>query len=100
MSEEPCPICRHPLAGHGPSCAEAGCACIYDPKGKRVVDSDKRPLAFGSFEMGHEARQHRKMRTPPRVFRKPAGRGRAILVVGLIVLAALVVTLVLVNRQG
>jgi hypothetical protein len=74
VSEAPCPICRHPLDGHSPSCAEAGCACIFDPKGHRVVGEGKRPLAFGSFDATPAAERARVTTRAPSFF-KPKSRG-------------------------
>jgi hypothetical protein len=84
MTDSGCPICRHPLASHGPSCAEAGCACIYDPKGKHVLSESRRPLAFGSFDAVPAAERQRVTTRAPSYF-KPK-RGRKVLIALLLLL--------------
>lgn len=94
MSEELCPICRHAVGGHTPSCAEAGCACIFDPKGKRIV-ADKKPLAFASFDAVPAAERSRVTTRAPRFFK----RGGSPWVTVTIVVAVLIIMAAIVIRH-
>lgn len=88
MTDGPCPICRHPLGGHGPACTEAGCACIYDPRGKRVIEESRRPLAFGSFEGGQKGTEKQRVPLRASYFKaRRSGRGW-LLLLGLLLIAA------------